>query len=95
MKNKLSCLLKPEEGVNQNLEVLLREFCQRKEQGSNYDIDGRYMVSKDRTGDVISIKQGTSECVMGERDNTNPLCNVQGQHHNDEDPINERGHRRG
>lgn len=49
------------------------------------------MVSKDRTGDVISIERGTSESAIGERDITNPLCSAYWQHHNDQDPIDERG----
>ncbi len=36
MKNKLSCLLGPEEGVNQDLEVLLGEFRQRK--GTRFEL---------------------------------------------------------
>ncbi len=34
------------------------------------------MVLKDRTGDIISVKWGTSESAMGVRDVANPLCSA-------------------
>jgi len=52
------------------------------------------MALKDRTGDIIIVERGTRECAMGDRNITNPLCGSQRQHHNDQNPVDERGRHR-
>jgi len=44
-----------------------------KGRGSNYNTVYRYIALKDRTSDIIIIKRGTSEYIIGERNNINLL----------------------